>query len=76
MEIAACDGADLGSLRHGTRTSRHVASLMGDIPHVVSAHWPEPLVPVEGGTVGGGYRLSSYVEKTACEAVDAIVAVS
>ena len=54
----------------------HVASLLGDIPHVISAHSLEPLRPWKAEQLGGGYRLSSYVEKTAYEAASAIVAVS
>ena len=54
----------------------HWASLMYDIPHVISAHSLEPLRPWKAEQLGGGYRISSWAEKTAYEAADAIVAVS
>jgi starch synthase len=54
----------------------HLASLMHGIPHVLSAHSLEPLRPWKAEQLGGGYRLSSWVEKTAYEAADAIIAVS
>lgn len=54
----------------------HLASLMHGIPHVLSAHSLEPLRPWKAEQLGGGYRLSSWVEKTSYEAADAIIAVS
>lgn len=54
----------------------HVSALLHDVPHVISAHSLEPLRPWKAEQLGGGYRLSSYVEKTAYEAAAAIVAVS
>jgi starch synthase len=54
----------------------HLASLMHGIPHVLSAHSLEPLRPWKAEQLGGGYRLSSWAEKTAYEAADAIIAVS
>ncbi|MDQ4489537.1 glycogen synthase [Sinomonas sp. ASV486] len=54
----------------------HLASLMHGIPHVLSAHSLEPLRPWKAEQLGGGYRLSSWVEKTAYEAANAIIAVS
>lgn len=49
---------------------------MLDIPHVISAHSLEPLRPWKAEQLGGGYRLSSFVEKTAYLAADALIAVS
>ncbi|MBD2761410.1 glycogen synthase [Kocuria sp. cx-116] len=54
----------------------HLSSLMYDIPHVLSAHSLEPLRPWKAEQLGGGYRVSSYAEKTAYEAAAAIIAVS
>lgn len=54
----------------------HWAHLLHDVPHVISAHSLEPLRPWKAEQLGGGYRLSSYAEKTAYEGADAIVAVS
>ena len=78
LEIAAaCEGSDLvHSHTWYANFAGHVASLVGDIPHVISAHSLEPLRPWKAEQLGGGYRLSSYVEKTAYEAASAIVAVS
>ena len=54
----------------------HVSSLMYDIPHVLSAHSLEPLRPWKAEQLGGGYRVSSFAEKTAYGAAAAIIAVS
>lgn len=54
----------------------HLGKLLYGVPHVVSAHSLEPLRPWKAEQLGGGYRLSSWVEKTAYEAADAIIAVS
>ncbi|WP_138413684.1 glycogen synthase [Sinomonas gamaensis] len=54
----------------------HIAGLLYGIPHVLSAHSLEPLRPWKAEQLGGGYRLSSWVEKTAYEAASAIIAVS
>ncbi|MFJ3956617.1 glycogen synthase [Arthrobacter sp. NPDC090010] len=54
----------------------HLASLLHGIPHVLSAHSLEPLRPWKAEQLGGGYRLSSWVEKTSYEAAAAIIAVS
>jgi starch synthase len=54
----------------------HWAKLLYGIPHVVTAHSLEPLRPWKAEQLGGGYRLSSWAERTAYEAADAVVAVS
>lgn len=54
----------------------HLASLLHDIPHVISAHSLEPLRPWKREQLGGGYAVSSWAEKTAYEAADGIIAVS
>lgn len=54
----------------------HLGKLLYGVPHVVSAHSLEPRRPWKAEQLGGGYRLSSWVEKTAYEAADAIIAVS
>jgi len=74
---AASEGADLvHSHTWYANMGGHLASLMGDIPHVVSAHSLEPMRPWKAEQLGGGYRVSSWVEKTAYEAADAVIAVS
>ncbi|MEU1854102.1 glycogen synthase [Streptomyces sp. NPDC019990] len=54
----------------------HLAKLLYGIPHVVTAHSLEPLRPWKAEQLGGGYELSSWAERTAIEAADAVVAVS
>jgi len=54
----------------------HWAKLLYDVPHVVTAHSLEPRRPWKAEQLGGGYRLSSWAERTAYETADAIIAVS
>ena len=54
----------------------YLASKMFGIPHVVTAHSLEPLRPWKAEQLGGGYQISSWVEKLAYENADAIIAVS
>ncbi|HEY1838707.1 MAG TPA: glycogen synthase [Mycobacterium sp.] len=53
-----------------------LTSLLYDIPHVLTAHSLEPLRPWKAEQLGGGYRVSSWVEQTALNAADAVIAVS
>ena len=58
----------------------HLAGIMTKlnygIPLVVSAHSLEPLRPWKREQLGGGYDFSCWVEKTAMEMADAVIAVS
>ncbi|GAA2110556.1 glycogen synthase [Microlunatus panaciterrae] len=54
----------------------HLTGLMHDIPHVVSAHSLEPHRPWKAEQLGGGYKLSSWAERTAFEGAAAVIAVS
>ncbi|MFD1721031.1 glycogen synthase [Amnibacterium endophyticum] len=54
----------------------HLAKLLHGVPHVVTAHSLEPLRPWKAEQLGGGYRISSEIERTAYEAADAVIAVS
>jgi starch synthase len=54
----------------------HIAQLLHGIPHVVTAHSLEPLRPWKAEQLGGGYRVSSWIESGAFRAADAIIAVS
>src|SRR5438105_3520681 len=47
-----------------------------DIPLVITVHSLEPLRPWKREQLGGGYDFSVWVEKTALEMADAIIAVS
>ena len=53
-----------------------IASEFQDIPLVVTAHSLEPDRPWKVEQLGGGYRVSSWIEKTAYENADAVIAVS
>jgi starch synthase len=54
----------------------HLGKLLHGVPHVITAHSLEPRRPWKAEQLGGGYRVSSWVERTAYEAADAIIAVS
>jgi starch synthase len=72
-----CAGADLvHSHTWYANGAGHIASLLHGIPHVVTAHSLEPLRPWKAEQLGGGYRVSSWIEKTAFESAAAVVAVS
>ncbi len=72
-----CVGADLlHSHTWYANFAGHVGSLLGGMPHVVTAHSLEPMRPWKAEQLGGGYRVSSWVERTAYEAAAAVVAVS
>ncbi|MDZ7886061.1 MAG: glycogen synthase [Mycobacterium sp.] len=59
-----------------TGMAGHLAALLHGIPHVLTAHSLEPMRPWKAEQLGGGYRVSSWVERTAVEAADAVIAVS
>ena len=54
----------------------HIGSMLHGIPHIATAHSLEPLRPWKREQLGGGYELSSYIERTAYEAAAAVIAVS
>ncbi|MGB5982031.1 MAG: glycogen synthase [Nonlabens sp.] len=53
-----------------------IAKLCYGTPLVVTTHSLEPLRPWKRDQLGGGYDASTWVEKTAIEMADAIIAVS
>ena len=59
-----------------TGLAGHLAALLYDIPHVLTAHSLEPLRPWKAEQLGGGYRVSTWVEHTAVLAAHAVIAVS
>ncbi|MCF6746577.1 glycogen synthase [Blastococcus sp. KM273128] len=74
---AALAGVDLvHSHTWYANTAGLLASLVHGVPHVVTAHSLEPRRPWKADQLGGGYRLSSWAERTAYLAADAVVAVS
>ena len=77
LMAAGCAGTDLvHSHTWYANLAGHVAKSLYGVPHVVSAHSLEPLRPWKAEQLGGGYALSSWAERTAVEAADAVVAVS
>lgn len=74
---AGCAGADVvHSHTWYANLAGHVAKLLYGVPHVVTTHSLEPLRPWKAEQLGGGYALSSWCERTAIEAADAVIAVS
>ncbi|NJK80372.1 MAG: glycogen synthase [Chloroflexaceae bacterium] len=53
-----------------------LARTLWDVPLVLTTHSLEPLRPWKVEQLGNGYHLSSWVEKTALEDADAVIAVS
>lgn len=78
LEIAAgCEGSDVvHSHTWYANMAGHVAKLLHGVPHVMTTHSLEPLRPWKAEQLAGGYELSRWVERTAVEAADAVIAVS
>lgn len=75
--VAALDSAELAHTHTWyANFAGHLAKLIYGIPHVMTSHSLEPLRPWKEEQLGGGYRVSRYVEKTAIESADAVIAVS
>ena len=53
-----------------------LARLAYGVPLVLTAHSLEPLRPWKREQLGGGYEVSSWIERTALQSADAVVAVS
>ncbi len=76
-QVAASEGVDLlHSHTWYANFGGHVGGVYLDVPHVISAHSLEPRRPWKAEQLGGGYRLSSWIERTAYEGADRIIAVS
>jgi starch synthase len=78
LEIAqAVGGCDV---LHSHTWYANVAGVLGGllhgVPHVLSAHSLEPQRPWKVEQLGGGYRVSSWAERTAYRNADAVIAVS
>ncbi|HEU0101244.1 MAG TPA: glycogen synthase [Mycobacteriales bacterium] len=54
----------------------HLSALLHGVPHVLTTHSLEPHRPWKAEQLGGGYRVSSWVEKVAVEGAAAVIAVS
>ena len=74
---AGCEGADLvHSHTWYANLGGHLAGLLYDVPHVVTAHSLEPLRPWKAEQLGGGYAVSSFAERTSYLGAAAVIAVS
>ena len=79
-DLNMVNGASNATVVHShtwyTGMAGHLAALLYGIPHVLTAHSLEPMRPWKAEQLGGGYRVSSWVEKIAVDAADAVIAVS
>ncbi|HTH87526.1 glycogen synthase [Mycobacterium sp.] len=79
-DLNMVNGASNATVVHShtwyTGLAGHLAALLYGIPHVLTAHSLEPMRPWKAEQLGGGYRVSSWVEKIAVDAADAVIAVS
>ncbi|OBF48582.1 glycosyl transferase family 1 [Mycobacterium sp. 852002-50816_SCH5313054-b] len=79
-DLMMADAASAATVVHShtwyTGLAGHLTALLYDIPHVLTAHSLEPLRPWKAEQLGGGYRVSTWVERTAVLAADAVIAVS
>jgi alpha-maltose-1-phosphate synthase len=75
--VSALSGASLAHTHTWyANFAGHLAKLTYGIPHVMTSHSLEPLRPWKEEQLGGGYHVSSFVEKTAIGQADAVIAVS
>jgi starch synthase len=75
--VDGCAGTDLvHSHTWYANFAGHLASLLYGVPHVVTAHSLEPMRPWKAEQLGGGYAVSSWVEKTSYLGAAAVIAVS
>src|SRR5690348_13574986 len=79
-DLAMASAVDGSQLAHShtwyANLAGHLAKLVHGVPHVANVHSLEPLRPWKVEQLGGGYAVSSWCERTALEAADAVVAVS
>ena len=59
-----------------TNFAGQVGGVMHGVPHVITAHSLEPMRPWKEEQLGGGYRVSSWIERAAYNDAQAIIAVS
>ncbi len=80
VDLAMAAGAEGAEIVHShtwyANLGGHLAKLVHGIPHVVTVHSLEPIRSWKADQLGGGYALSSFCERTALEAADAVIAVS
>ncbi|MCQ4362786.1 glycogen synthase [Mycobacterium gordonae] len=79
-DLVMANAANAATVVHShtwyTGMAGHLAKMLYDVPHVLTAHSLEPMRPWKAEQLGGGYHVSSWVEQTAALAADAVIAVS
>jgi starch synthase len=80
VDLEIADGVGECDVLHSHTWYANVAGVLGGllhgIPHVLTAHSLEPQRPWKVEQLGGGYRVSSWAERTAYRNADAVIAVS
>lgn len=81
INLAMAAGLDATSLVHShtwyANLGAHAGKLLYGVPHVMTSHSLEPKRSWKAEQLGaGGYAFSSFCERTAIEAADAVIAVS
>lgn len=80
VDLLMADGAQGCDIMHShtwyANLGGHLAALLHGTPHVITAHSLEPRRPWKEEQLGGGYRISSWVERTAYREAAAVIAVS
>lgn len=80
VDLAMADAVAGADLVHShtwyANMAGHLARTLHGMPHVITAHSLEPRRPWKAEQLGGGYRVSSWVERTSYEHADAVIAVS
>lgn len=76
MAAAAAGATVVHSHTWYTGMAGHLSALLHGVPHVLTAHSLEPKRPWKAEQLGGGYQVSLWVERTAVQAADAVIAVS
>ncbi|MGH2769406.1 MAG: glycogen synthase [Actinomycetota bacterium] len=81
VDVSMAAGLEQASLVHShtwyANLAGHFGKLLHDIPHVMTSHSLEPRRAWKAEQLGrGGYALSSFCERTAIAAADAVIAVS
>jgi len=75
--VAGLEGADLvHSHTWYANFAGQLGSMLHGIPHVITAHSLEPLRPWKKEQLGGGYAVSSFMERSSYEQAKAVIAVS
>jgi len=79
-DLEMAEGVSAADLVHShtwyANFAGYLAKILYGIPHVMTSHSLEPLRPWKAEQLREGYRLSSWVERTAIEDADAVIAVS